>query len=137
MRRDGADASPGHHNIFAVRLCLQTFNDVQLDFGFGLSVELHLIREQANLFGKKVNGLWNAGAGDHNVTVGSNKDTILKITTGGKLWSSNNSARNMKSSDTRSFMRPSYRQLRLCYPVVSPIIGRRVVQLTLAQASGG
>lgn len=70
-RRDSAGGSPSHHNIFAIWLGLQTLHDAQLDFGLGLSVELHFIREQADLSGQKVNGLGNAGAGDHNVTVGS------------------------------------------------------------------
>lgn len=43
--------SPGHHHVFAVRLGLQPFHDTQLDFGLGLTVELHLVRQQANLPG--------------------------------------------------------------------------------------
>jgi len=48
---------PSNNNVFAIWLVLQPFQSRQMNLGFSLAVELHLIREQANFFCNLINGL--------------------------------------------------------------------------------
>lgn len=69
------DSIPSDHHIFAIWLALQPFDDIQLDLGLSLAIQLHLVREQAHLFSHAVDGFGHTGARDDNVTVGVTKTT--------------------------------------------------------------
>lgn len=69
------DSIPSHHHIFAIWLALQAFDDVQLDLGLCLSIELHLVREQAHLSGHTLDGFGHTRARDDDVTVGRTNTT--------------------------------------------------------------